>query len=58
MFVHFTQKPINLAAILQHKNIPLSRHGNGRTDQEREITEKEEKQQQGTQMKRVNERAE
>lgn len=26
-------KLINLAAILQHKNIPLSLHGNGRKDQ-------------------------
>lgn len=36
-------KLIHLAAILQHKNIPLSLHGNGRKDQERKITEKEEK---------------
>lgn len=51
-------KLIHLAAILQHKNIPLSLHGNRRKDQERKITEKEEKQQQGVQMKRVYEKAE
>lgn len=50
-------KLIHLTAILQHKNIPLSLHGNGRKDQERKITEKEEKTT-GVQMRRVYEKAE
>lgn len=45
-------KLINLAAFLQHKNIPLHLHGNVRKNKDRKITEKEEKQQ-GLQMKRV-----
>lgn len=51
-------KLINLAAILQHKNIPLTLHGNGRKDQKENERKKEEKQQVGVQMKRVYEKAE
>lgn len=51
-------KLINLAAILQHKNIPPTLHGNGRKDQKENERKKEEKQQVGVQMKRVYEKAE
>lgn len=33
-------KLINLAGISQHKNIPLTLHGNGRKDRQQKITEK------------------
>lgn len=52
-------KLINLAGISQHKNIPLTLHGNGRKDREQKITEKgrREKKKQQVDVQKVYEKA-